>query len=333
MSLPRTTVPISARLAEALDTVRCAGLPALLVGRHGIGKSEFLLTYASQRGIEATVLDLSLLEAPDLTGLPYREGGLTRFAPPGTLPPQDASGPTMLVLEELNRCDRSVRQPCLQLLTSRHLNDYWLPDDCFVVACVNPEDGDYEVDPLDPALASRFATFRVAADPSAWVDWAESADVYAPVVSFIRRHPQAFDQEPPRSWTYAARILQEAAVRGLPWSRVEPLLVSVLNPMAVKGLMHELQVGGPNVPPPELLRNPLAFRARFESWAAQRRDDLLGTALDLLVRYLEHPETRFDTAEVDFAALEQVLRIAPPDLAATALARVGASLGRSRGAA
>ncbi len=121
--------------------------PELLSGSHGIGKSDFLQEFGGARGLRVHVLDLSLLEATDLTGLPYQDAGRTRFAPPAHLP-SAGEGPSMLVLEELNRCDRSVRQPCLQLLTARRLNDYRLPDGCFVVACVNPVEGGYDVDEL-----------------------------------------------------------------------------------------------------------------------------------------------------------------------------------------
>lgn len=308
------SLPISPSLAEVLDIVRGAGLPAMLVGEHGIGKSEFLMDYARQRGIAAKTLDLSLLEAPDLTGLPYRDGDRTRFAPPATLPASDHDGPTMLVLEELNRCDRSVRQPCLQLLTTRRLNDYELPEGCFLVACVNPDDAAYDVDALDPALASRFAVLRVRSDPGSWTRWADEAGVYPPIVDFVRQYPQAFDQAPPRTWTYAAQLLREGTARGKSRAQIEAALHGVLSRVTARGLLQELTSSTPAVPPQELLATPLRFQGLFESWIAQHRHDLIGVVLDTAVRHLQHPEVEIDAGAVNRKELEELLAEVPPDL-------------------
>lgn len=72
---------IGPALGRLLDITRDAGLPALIVGRHGIGKSEYLERWATDRGMRPFVLDLSLLEATDLTGIPFVAEGITRFAP------------------------------------------------------------------------------------------------------------------------------------------------------------------------------------------------------------------------------------------------------------
>ncbi|MEL6346318.1 MAG: AAA family ATPase, partial [Myxococcota bacterium] len=226
--------PISPALTRILDAIRLAGLPVLLVGSHGIGKSQFLEGYAHSRGLVPHVLDLSLLEATDLTGIPYIEAGKTRFAPPITLPDSQASAPAMLVLEELNRCDRSVRQPCLQLLTARRLNDYRLPANCFLAACINPADKDYQVDALDPALASRFVSLKVRPDRDAWLNWARDHDVHPGVVRFIAKFSQAFDRAPPRTWTHAARLLSTALQQGWQIKEVESLLQPLLGAMTAR---------------------------------------------------------------------------------------------------
>ena len=56
------------------------------------------------------------------------------------------------MLEELNRAERYIQQPALQLLTARRLHEYELPPGWSTVAAINPEDGEYQVTPLDPAL-------------------------------------------------------------------------------------------------------------------------------------------------------------------------------------
>jgi MoxR-like ATPase len=81
--------------------------PVLLEGPTGIGKSEIVRHVADALGIETIVLDLSLLEPPDLVGLPVITSGSgaprTTYALPEVLP---TSGAGILMLEELNRAER-----------------------------------------------------------------------------------------------------------------------------------------------------------------------------------------------------------------------------------
>lgn len=142
-------VPIGPRVVEVLDIAYRARRAVLLEGSTGIGKSQIVSEFAKARGLGFVVLDLSLLEPPDLIGLPVMEDGRTRYAYPAELP-RDGCG--VLMLEELNRAEIPVMQPALQLLSARRLHAYELPEGWTCVAAINPEDGDYQVNRLDPAL-------------------------------------------------------------------------------------------------------------------------------------------------------------------------------------
>ncbi len=310
-----TAIPVAPGLARVLDAVRQAGLPALLEGSHGIGKSEFLSAYAQSRGMACTVLDLSLLEATDLTGIPFVREGRTHFAPPGILPTARGDGPCMLVLEELNRCDRSVRQPCLQLLTTRRLNDYRLPEGCFLTACVNPDDGTYEVDPLDPALASRFVRLRVEAEVKSWLAWARAHAVYPGVVRFVEKFPQAFDRAPPRTWTHAARLIESALGQGWSMDELELLLVPVLQPMTARALLMDLPHDLPSVTPTDLLAKASEYEQSFRTWMDKGRLDIIGVVLEGLGHHLRaHSDAASDPA-TDLTGVHTLLDIAPVDMA------------------
>src|SRR4051794_20084719 len=139
VSLP--FVPLGPRVLDVLDLCYRARRPVLLEGPTGIGKSEIVRAAAERLGIGLAVLDLSLLEPPDLVGLPIIEHGRTRYAVPSILP-QDGAG--ILLLEELNRAERYIQQPALQLLTARTLHEYRLPEGWVCFAAVNPQDGDYQ---------------------------------------------------------------------------------------------------------------------------------------------------------------------------------------------
>jgi MoxR-like ATPase len=183
-----------------------ADLSLLLYGRHGVGKSALLDAAAEELGIECVVYDLSLMEPPDLVGLPCRRKGRTVYAPPASLP---TSGKGFLVFEELNRAPSYMRAPCLQLLTARRLNGYALPRGWLPVAAINPPDGGYEVSELDPALLSRFVKALVEPDRDCWLAWARQEGLYPDVIAYVETDRSIFKapESNPRAWTYVSKLL------------------------------------------------------------------------------------------------------------------------------
>ncbi len=198
-------VPVGPRLVSVLTLAYRARRAVLLEGPTGIGKSEIVRQVADRLGIDTTVLDLSLLEPPDLIGLPVIDQGRTGYAVPRVLPQQ---GSGILMLEELNRAERYIQQPALQLLTARRLHDYVLPEGWVCFAAINPESGDYQVTPLDRALRARFLNLAVRAERTAWLAWALDNDVHPAVIELGRQHDRMLDEVPPRSWTYASQIIK-----------------------------------------------------------------------------------------------------------------------------
>lgn len=203
----RPEIPIGPRLESVLALAYRARRAVLLEGVTGIGKSELVRQVAGALGLETRVLDLSLLEPPDLVGLPIVEEGRTRYAVPSILP-RDGAG--ILMLEELNRAERYIQQPAMQLLTARTLHDYALPEGWVCFAAINPESGEYQVTPLDPALRARFLNLAVRADRATWLAWAVEHDVHPAVIALAQAHDRFLDDVSPRSWTYAARLLSSA---------------------------------------------------------------------------------------------------------------------------
>jgi hypothetical protein len=197
-------LPVGPRLEAVLEVAYRARRPVLLEGSTGIGKSEVVQALAQRLGVGHVVLDLSLLEPPDLVGLPIVENGTTRYATPRILP-REGSG--ILMLEELNRAERYIQQPALQLLSARALHEYVLPEGWVVFAAINPPTGEYQVSPLDPALRARFLELPVRPDRGAWLAWAVTRDVHPAVLALARAHERIFDEVPPRTWTYVSQLL------------------------------------------------------------------------------------------------------------------------------
>lgn len=197
-------LPVGPRLLAVLDVALRARRPVLLEGPTGIGKSELVQQLAHARGLGLVTLDLSLLEPPDLVGLPTMRDGRTEYAVPSLLPRE---GEGILLLEELNRAERYVQQPALQLLSARRLHQYELPPGWVCFAAINPEEGDYHVTPLDRALRARFLSLRVRADRAAWLAWAQTQGVHPAVLGLAQAHERIFDDVPPRTWTCVSQLL------------------------------------------------------------------------------------------------------------------------------
>ncbi|UJR84485.1 AAA family ATPase [Sandaracinus amylolyticus] len=230
-----SALPLGPRVASILEVAYRARRPVLLEGPTGIGKSELVAQVARSLGIAHRVLDLSLLEPPDLVGLPVIEEGITRYALPRFLPREGAG---ILMLEELNRAERYIQQPALQLLTARALHEYVLPEGWACFAAINPETGDYHVTPLDQALRARFLHVPVRADRASWLAWADANGVHPAVMAVARTHERVFVDVPPRSWTYASDVLKTMRPHELAdVALVRDVLAGYLPPVWVDALL------------------------------------------------------------------------------------------------
>ncbi|TFH22745.1 MAG: hypothetical protein E4H03_07740, partial [Myxococcales bacterium] len=101
------SIPIGRPLARVMKVIlRLKKFrTVMLVGRTGIGKSEFVKSFGRALGLEVTVLDLAAMDPPDLSGLPQIVDGKTTFAVPSWLP---VDGRGILFLDELNRAPLEV---------------------------------------------------------------------------------------------------------------------------------------------------------------------------------------------------------------------------------
>ena len=263
-------------VTDVLSLAYASGQPVMLEGPHGVGKSQLVEQAAASIGIGYIVRDLSLMEPPDLIGLPKFDNGKTVYAPPAFLPTQ---GQGLLVLEELNRCERYMRSPCLQLMTARCLNDYRLPPGWLPVAALNPAGEAYDVQELDPALQSRFIRIQVRAEVKSWLDWAAKNGVHPSVRTYVGQVDRVFESSNPRSWAYVSSVVTAhessgagdrkallAAVAGLVGETHATAFVKTYRGEAVSTVSAE-----------SVLRNYRSVKATVAGWAKARRTDMLQT--------------------------------------------------------
>jgi hypothetical protein len=259
---------------EVVATAYKANLPVLLEGPHGVGKSQLIEQAARQLKIDFIVRDLSLMEPPDLIGLPVQQNGLTIYAPPAFLP---TKGQGILAFEELNRSERYMMSPCLQLLTARCLNDYKLPQGWLPVAAINPASEGYDVRVLDPALQSRFIRVQVEADVKGWLAWAETNGVHAGVRQYVEQVPDIFDTTNPRSWSYVSDLV--AANGGVGAGSRQILLAGIAGLVGethAKAFLKQCRDGNDTaIRVDAVLRKYRSVRPMVKGWAQARRTDQL----------------------------------------------------------
>ena len=101
----------------------------MLVGRHGIGKSEILTDYYSRKDMPVVALFLGQMSDPgDLIGIPNKneKTGKTDFMPPYWFPLDGK--PIVLFLDELNRARPEILQTIMDLALNRTLAGRRLPE-------------------------------------------------------------------------------------------------------------------------------------------------------------------------------------------------------------
>jgi hypothetical protein len=290
-------VKAGAPTIELIKLCYDANTPLLLWGRHGIGKSELLEQAAKELGIGYITRDLSLMEPTDLTGLPKIDGVTTKYLPPDFLP-TCANG--LLVFEELNRCDRFVRTPCLQLLTARSLNDYRLPVGWLPVACVNPADEDYEVFEFDNAFTSRFAQATAVPDQAGWLEWAGRNDIHPGVLDYVGSDPTTFDSpvSNPRAWKYVSDILRTADKGAFHRKTLRAAVVGLVGDQRGIAFLRSLKQIDRPLTADRILGSYGRYSATINGWIKEGRTDLLEKTLLAVKKYLQ-PKTYFEQVQSD----------------------------------
>ena len=157
----------------------------MLVGNHGIGKSEILTEFFKEKGMPVVALFLGQMADPgDLIGLPNKDEktGKTDFMPPYWFPIDGK--PIVLFLDELNRARPEILQTVMDLALNRKLAGKKLPEGSRIISAVNAGD-QYQLTDLDPALVSRFNIVNFRPTEEEWLLWARKNGLDSRVIGFI----------------------------------------------------------------------------------------------------------------------------------------------------
>lgn len=136
-------------------THKVTSAPPIMIGHAGIGKTQTIKDIATELNLPYAMLRIaSLNDVGDLYGMPYiNDHKETVYGEPSWYKTIKNGG--ILFLDELNRAKPTLQDAIMQLLDIHKFNDFVLPDNCFIVGAMNPNDENYDVNEFDKAIVDR----------------------------------------------------------------------------------------------------------------------------------------------------------------------------------
>lgn len=216
-------VPCSLEEAKrvAMMCFDCDHVP-VFVSETGIGKSQAARQIAEKNGWRAVFLFLAHLEPEDISGIPYPNNGSGTYAflcEKTMKAVIESEEPTLLVLDEWNRGEKSVMNAAFTMMEDRRFGGFTLPKHVRIMACMNPSEENYLVNEAekDPAFRRRLCFVGIQPDPMTWLHFA-SKHFHPFVTDYIRVNPSALVDVPardagkiaanPASWEKVSQTLQ-----------------------------------------------------------------------------------------------------------------------------
>ncbi len=217
------------------------GIPVLLWGRPGVGKSSFIEGLATPT-LKVTTLIASIHDPTDFSGLPVLQEGRVRYAVPDWVRSFADYPVGILFLDELSTAPPAVQSALLRVVFERKVGFEPLPEGVRIVAAANPPDlmvGGWE---LSPPLRNRFVHLPWDIPEALYLrsltrGWEQGVlpivdpeehrhrlpDWKLRIAGFLRVRPDSLHSSPeenaygfasPRSWDFAAALLCSCELLG-----------------------------------------------------------------------------------------------------------------------
>lgn len=132
----------------------------LLVGLHGTGKTTAMKDLAAKAGLRFKYFSCSTLDPyTDLVGVPIPEKDEKGKSHLEMVRPRVIDEAQLVFFDEFNRADRQTMNAIFEIIQFRSINGEPLPNLRACWAAMNPPEGEYQVNDVDPALIDRFDVF------------------------------------------------------------------------------------------------------------------------------------------------------------------------------
>ena len=241
-------------VSEAIAVYADAGVPVMLWGQPGAGKSDIVRMFAQSGGgnyvnpksgkKERKVFDvrLALLDPTDLRGIPYYDPDTktARWGQSTILPMAglDEDSDAILFLDEINSAPPVIQAAAYQLVLDRKIGEYELPEGVTIIAAGNRQSDKGVTFQMPTPLLNRFAHIDFEVNNEDWINYAVGAGIHPNIVGFIdfkkdmlnkfesRGKGSAFAT--PRAWSFLDRVLRKAEQRGTKDTMIRKLVEGVV---------------------------------------------------------------------------------------------------------
>lgn len=308
-------------LKEALPYIFEANLATMIVGHHGIGKSQAVKQYTEENNLEFIDLRLGTQDVGDLLGLADFErdsGGnlvATKFMRPDWFP---TGGKGIIFLDEVNRATRPVLQAVFQLVLDKRLHRYELPKGWHVIAAMNPSTQDYIVtDISDKAFMDRFCHIKLSPSKQEFFSYAEDRKFNPELLSFLRNQPELLQDQleefslevtpSRRSWDAVNRLLSisETGKKKIPQFLLQELCKGLVGTSAAGALIKALNSKEKPITGEQILKDYEKYQKRILSYKdvkTNRIDALKFTSDDLEKEISERKKKLTDKEQKNLAS-------------------------------
>ena len=336
------------------------GIPVLLWGKPGVGKSSFLEGLSKEQFPVITLI-ASISDPTDYSGLPVHQNGKVHYAVPEWVDQFGENGDGLLFLDELSTAPPAIQAALLRVVLERKVGFHSLPDNVRIVAAANPPDmimGGYE---LTPPLSNRFVHLEWDLPANVYIDALERGfpEVNLPAVTreahakalphwkllvaaFLKRSPNLVYTSPetdkyafatPRTWDFTASLLASCDILGIAPKRGQRAGTACLE--LIKGTIGE----GVAIPFLEFLNSlrladPVAVLDGLEKPNMHKLNDseifvLFGSLNQVLKDRM--PDSDFhNSALTYFDLVQQVIRVNRRDLIFVSLKEMVATKDNSK---
>lgn len=289
-------------LKEALPYLFKANIATMIVGHHGVGKSQGVAQYAEENDMEFIDLRLGTQDVGDLLGLADferdKDGNLvaTKFMRPDWFP-TDPNSKGIIFLDEVNRARRDVLQAVFQLVLDKRLHRYVLPKGWQVIAAMNPNTGDYIVtDISDKAFMDRFCHIKLAPSRQEFFKYARERKFDDRLLQFLQEQPEmlqgeleAFDlsevKPSRRSWEAIDKLIKV----NTPVNILSELSQGLVGPVAATAFIKALNSVDKPINAKDVIDNYSKFQKRVQEYsdAKNARIDMLKFTCDSILEWVQ----------------------------------------------
>jgi hypothetical protein len=227
-------------VAEVVRIAHLTGVPVLVWGPPGVGKTAAIEAAARDMGLHCETLVAGWRDPSDVLGymVPDLSAGTLSVSPTGWAQRLvEAGDSSVLFVDELTTAPAAVQAALLRVVHERVVADMRLPAGCAIVAAANPTDLAAGGEDLTAPLATRFHHVEYEPDALSWAEgfvtyWGAPPrlrlpeDLWQPwrlrIAAFIRRRPELLIKVPetdeergrpwpnPRTWDHVSRVLAAA---------------------------------------------------------------------------------------------------------------------------